>query len=263
MPLESRPKASRMRSHGGKDGRPLSAASVRHAHRALRAALEAAVKLELLSRNVCAVATVPAADDTEVEILDADQIAAVLEALRGTRLYPITAFAIATGCRRGEIAALEWRDITFNQSCVRIERSMEQTRGGLRVKGPKSKHGRRTSAVAMLREHRGQVLELRMQLGMGKLGPHDLVFSDHEGRPISPNNLSVMWRRAARPLGLAVRFHSLRHSHASALIAAGVDVVTVSKRLGHGSAAFTLKTYAHLFANTDAAAAAAVDGLLR
>ncbi len=59
-----------------------------------------------------------------------------------------------------------------------------------------------------------------------------------------------------------ITFHSLRHSHASALIAAGIDVVTVSRRLGHASPALTLKTYSHLFTNSDDKAAAAIDAAL-
>ena len=130
-------------------------------------------------------------------------------------------------------------NVDFTRSAIKIERSMEHT-GRHRLKQPKTKNSNRTitlsaSAVAMLQEHRRQVLEIRMRLGMGKLDPEAFVFSDHEGRPISPNNLSVRWRRATRPLGMKVKFHSLRHSHASALIAAGIDVVTISRRLGQAA----------------------------
>ena len=89
----------------------------------------------------------------------------------------------------------------------------------------------------MLRDHRRSQLELRMQLGRGKHEPDALVFCDHEGAPISPNYFSIMWRRViSRNSGLPqVTFHALRHSHASALIAGGIDVVKVSRRLGHSS----------------------------
>ena len=91
-----------------------------------------------------------------------------------------------------------------------------------------------------------------------------LVFCDHHGEPISPNHLSIMWRRAIAPLPVPkVTLHALRHSHASALIAAGVDVVTVSRRLGHGSPNITLSVYAHLMPETDKAAAAAIERILR
>jgi integrase len=114
----------------------------------------------------------------------------------------------------------------------------------------------------MLRDHRKAQLELRMQLGMGKHGPDALVFCDHEGKPLSPNYLSILWRRATRPIGIDVTFHALRHSHASALIAAGVDVVSVSRRLGHSSPAFTLNCYAHLFRKDDSHAADAIESML-
>ena len=90
------------------------------------------------------------------------------------------------------------------------------------------------------------------------------VFSTPDGSPLSPDNLSRDWKRAVAALGLSqVTFHALRYTHASALIAAAVDVVTISRRLGDSSAVVTLKIYAHLFAKTDAAAASAIDAALR
>lgn len=81
---------------------------------------------------------------------------------------------------------------------------------------------------------------------------------------MSPDNLSRDWRRAVKALKLPdVMFHALRHSHASALIASGLDVLTVSRRLGHGNPTVTLTTYAHLFEKTDAAAAKAIEAALR
>ena len=79
-----------------------------------------------------------------------------------------------------------------------------------------------------------------------------------------PTVLSRDWRRFVQAHKLpAVRFHSLRHSHASALIAAGVDILSVSRRIGHADASITLKVYGHLFASTDTAAADAIEAVLR
>ncbi len=193
------------------------------------------------------VAKPPKIEEGEVEILNADQIAAVLDALKGHSIYPIAALAIATGMRRGELLALCWKNVNLDASEVKVERSLEQTKAGLRFKAPKTKHGRRTislpaSAADMLREHRKKQLELRFALGMGKPGAEALVFCSHDGKPLSPNYLSIQWRRAANLP--KVTFHALRHSHASALIAAGIDVVTVSRRLGHASPNITLGVYA-------------------
>ena len=171
--------------------------------------------------------------------------------------------------RRGELLALRWEDIDLKHATLKVERSLEETAAGLRFKGPKTAHGRRTitlpaSAIDVLGTHRRQQLELRMALGQGRPERSALVFSTIEGAPLSPDNLSRDWRRVTLAKGLPrVKFHSLRHSHASALIASGLDVLTVSRRLGHGSPTVTLTTYAHLFSKTDVAAANAIEAMLR
>jgi len=104
-----------------------------------------------------------------------------------------------------------------------------------------------------------------MALGMGKPDADTLIFSNPNGSPLSPDSISRDWRRNYERLGLpAVNFHALRHTHASALIASKqLDVVQISRRLGHGSPVITLNTYAHLFKTADDAAAAAAEGMFR
>jgi len=218
--------------------------------------------------TVAAAVTPPKIEASEVEILKADQVKAVLDALKGSRLHPIVSLALATGMRRGELLALRWRNVDLARSVLKVEHSLEQTKAGLRFKAPKSKHGPRlislpSSAVAMLDLHRRELLELRLKLGMGKPNLDALAFCNVDGSPISPNCFSVTWSQAISRLGIKVTFHALRHSHASALIAAGVDVVTVSRRLGHSSPTITLGTYAHLFADTDTSAAAAIERMFQ
>ena len=109
-------------------------------------------------------------------------------------------------------------------------------------------------------------LELRMQLGLGKLPDDALMFCRYDGSPIAPNNLSRDWARVCKSLKLPqVSFHALRHTHASALIASGMDVVAISKRLGHKSPTTTLRVYAHAFAKlrNDVAAANAIEAVMR
>ena len=130
---------------GGKDGKPLSARTVGHAHRVLYKALQRAVENETLSRNVASAISSPKVDAGEVEILNAEQIALVLRKLAGHPLYAI--IALATGMRRGELLAIR-RDVDFDAASVRVERSLEETAAGLRFKLPKSKHGRRTISLS-------------------------------------------------------------------------------------------------------------------
>jgi integrase len=103
-----------------------------------------------------------------------------------------------------------------------------------------------------------------MALGQGKLEPDAVVFGAHDGAPTPPNNLSRDWHRfvLSRKLPL-ISFHGLWHSHVSALIAGGVDVLTVSRRIGHASPVVTTRIYAHLFSETDKTAAKAIEAALR
>jgi integrase len=249
---------------GGKDGRPLSARTVGHAHRILHRAFERALRLEIVARNPAHVVRPPRPGASEVDILSPEQITEVLSALGGHPLYPIVSAALGTGLRRGELCALTWATLDLDAAVLRVERSLEETALGLRFKPPKTRHGQRSVAlpapvVDVLREHRRHQLEQRLLLGLGRPATSDLVFTLPDGSPWPPDKLSRDWANLVRSRGLPrVMFHALRHSHASALIAAGVDVVTVSRRLGHSSPAITLGVYAHRFGSTDAAAARAI-----
>jgi integrase len=261
---------------GGAEGRPLSARTVGHAHRILHRALERAMRLEIIGRNVAHVISPPKVDAAEIAILTADQIADVMAKLDGyggrygsLPLYPIAMLAIGTGMRRGEICGLAWGAIDLNKATVRIERSLEETAAGLRFKPPKTAAGHRTislpeNVVDILRDHRRRLIEHRLAIGMGRLEDDDLVFPMADGSPYSPDKLSRDWGHAVRDRKLpATNFHALRHSHASALISAGLDIVTVSRRLGHGSPAITLRVYAHTFsADKDEAAARAINAAM-
>jgi integrase len=111
-----------------------------------------------------------------------------------------------------------------------------------------------------LRDHRRAQLELRLKLGAGRMSDEALLITDIDGNLPTPNSVSAAWHDAAESLGVAgVTFHGLRHTHASQLIDAGVDIVTISKRLGHADPSITLRVYAHLFRQDDSKAAAAID----
>jgi integrase len=254
---------------GGAIGKPLSARTVGHAHRVLHRGLERALSLEIVARNVAHAVHPPKVADTEVASLTAEQIADVLARLDGHRLHPIAALALGTGMRRGELCALAWGAIDLETGTVRVERSLEETKAGLRFKSPKTRSGRRVvslpvSVVDTLRQHRRKQAEQRLLLGLGAADDDDLVFARSDGSPLSPDNLSRDWRRTVRRLDLPrVMFHALRHSSASALIAAGLDVGAVSRRLGHANPSTTLRVYTHQFAASDTEAAAAIERAMR
>jgi integrase len=231
-----------------------------HLHRVTHTMLKHAAQWGVVARNVASTVDAPRVKAHEVEILTPTQIQTVLDTLRGKSLYPIVATALGTGLRRGELLALRWQDVDLDNAHLRVERTLEQTkRGGLLFKAPKTKYGRRLvtlppSTVTLLREHRKAQLELRVALGLGKLSDDALVFPNWDGSTRSPNGVTKEWALAMRKAGLKATLHSLRHTHASTLIASGLDVLTISRRLGHGSPAITLGIYGHLFKPDDRAA---------
>ena len=268
-PAKIREWHSTLTKSGGRGGRPLSAQTVTHAHRVLQRALERCVESETLVRNVASIISPPKVEKEEIEILNEEEVAATLSKLQGQDLYPIAAVALATGMRRGELLAVRWSDCDLDGASLRVERSLEETQAGLRFKTPKSKRSRRTislppSAVAVLRDHRRKQLETRLALGLGRPDANALVFCKSDSSPMSPDNLSRDWGRACRSLGLPrIMFHALRHTHVSALIAAGLDVLAISRRIGHSSPTVTLGTYGHMFRNADTAAATAIEAAMR
>jgi len=250
---------------GGNVG--LAARTVGHVHRVLHRALGHAAQWAVIAQNIADNVSPPPVETTEVQILQSEDVQGLLERLRDRRgrlLYTIAVVMLGTGVRRGELLALRWRD--FDGAKLRIERSLEQTRQhGLRFKSPKTKHGRRAislppAAVAELRLHRKAQQEMRLKLGLGKAPDDALIFANWNGEVRSPDALSKEWAACMDQIGMAeITLHSLRHTHASQLIAAGMDVLTISRRLGHGGPAITLGVYGHLYSNTDDKAAAIIE----
>jgi integrase len=168
-----------------------------------------------------------------------------------------------------EILALRWNRVDLERNILKVHEALEHTKAhGLRFKSPKSKAGRCEITlpdilVETLREYRKAQLELRLKLGAGKLPDDASLFTDLEGGLLSPNALSVAWSDYAAAIKMPeVTFHALRHTHASQLIDAGVDIVTISKRLGHSKSDITLRIYAHLIRKDDSPAAAAINAAL-
>ena len=244
----------------------LNPRTIQQAHSILDKALREAEKNGLIAKNVCRVQTPPKIVKKEFAILSPDQIKLVMERLRGRTLYPIVVTALFTGLRRGELLALRWANVSLDGGKLKVVEALEQLAdGSMNLKQPKTKAGRREVTlpdvvIETLREHRRQQLELRLQLGLGRMPEDAMVFPVLDGSPRSLRAVSKEWEIFAAATGIrAVTLHGLRHTHASQLIHEGVDIVTISKRLGHSSPAITLGVYAHLFQTSDAKAAAAIN----
>lgn len=243
--------------------------SVVHIHRVLSSALSQAAKWDLVVRNVATLVTPPRVPRKPVETLTKEEAAMLFEVARGHRLEALFVVAITTGMREGELLGLRWGDVDLGRRTLHVQGALQRTEDGtFQVTEPKTAASlRRISlsglATDALRRHRSRQNEERLSMGTG-WRDEDLVFASTVGGPINPTN---MYRRAFKPLlkaaGLRqIRFHDLRHTCATLLLADGVNVKVVSELLGHSDITVTLNTYAHVLPTIQQQATDAFDAML-
>jgi integrase len=234
----------------------------------LRLALKRAVIWRLIPSSPCAGVELPAAPRARPLLLTERQVGALLEAASSHWLYPVVVLAVATGMRRNEMLAVRWADVDLDRGVLTVTRAMVGERGGVRFAEPKTEAGRRTIvlpafAVEALRLHHARQQEQKAIVGRGYLD-NDLVCAAPDGRLLWPGKVSGAFPPLLAQAGLPrVGLHSLRHLHASSLLADGVPITTVSARMGHASPAISLALYGHAIPGEDSVAAAAVERRVR
>ena len=250
----------------GKGG--LSPKTVRHHHVTLHDALEHAVKMGLLNRNVGDAVSPPRCQRSQWQTLSELDISTFLEAAKGTPYYVLFYLALFTGMRRSELLALRWCDVDLLLCQAHITRTLHHLRTGeIVIRVPKSTKGRRMvslspSTALLLQEHRDKQEAQGAMLGV-PLKDDDLVFSDLEGKPLLPDTVTHAWVKLVRRTGLkGIRLHDARHTHASLMLKQGVHPKIVQERLGHASIQITLDTYSHVVPGLQEAAAAGFDKMV-
>jgi integrase len=259
---------SKALASGRRDGTGgLSPRTVIHMHRVLKQALSDAVRWQMLLRNPADAVKPPKAPPLPRSTYDIGQTVEVIEAMRGSRLFMPAILAVLCGLRRGEIAALRWRNVDLAQGQVAVVESAEQTKAGIRYKAPKSGRGRTVAlsatVVEELRAHRISQAEGFLRLGI-RLSDDSFVVALEDASPMQPTFITHEWVRLIRGTALPhLRFHDLRHAHATHLLASGVHPKIASERLGHSKVGITLDLYSHVMPGMQEGAAATVDLALR
>jgi integrase len=242
------------RRRGGPGG--LSPRTVGHVHRATHRMLHEAVRDQLLARNPAADLELPKVEPAPMVTLDRDQAAALLAGVDDWFRLLIL-LGLATGARVGELCALRWSDLELDadppQARIRQAVTVDRGGGGRRFKATKTAAGDRRVVldpytVAALRRHRAERTVIAAAFGGAHRDDLDLVLAKPDGSGFLPTSASQRFRRLVLRLGLpdGVHLHTLRHSAASFLAAAGVPASDIAAQLGHADGgALALRTYVH------------------
>jgi integrase len=247
----------------------LAPASVKTHHRVLSQALRCAMKWGLLARNPAALTSPPRLRRYEATVWDEEQTRLFLgEAKRSSRYYPLYLAAITTGMRAGELLGLRNRDVDLIGAVASVQQTFYRLGRQQLFKAPKTATARRAIALPLvlveeLRTLREQQAERRRLLG-SEYEDHDLVFCQPDGKPLHLHNLTRRdFRRLIEKTGLPkIRFHDLRHLHASHGARAGVPIKVMQERLGHATPHFTMQVYTHTLAGMQQEAARAIEARL-
>ncbi|MGO3931783.1 site-specific integrase [Rhodopseudomonas pseudopalustris] len=253
---------------GRRDGKGgLSPRTVHHMHRVLKQALGQAVKWELLNRNPCDAVDPPKVERVSMHTFDLPQTAELIDALRNTRMLVPALLAVLCGLRRGEIAALRWRNVDVTAGQIAVVESAEETKDGVRYKEPKSGRARTvalsSTMIDELKAHRARQAQELLRLGV-RLSDDSFVVAQADAHPLKPTSITHEWVRLLGQTALPrIRFHDLRHAHATHMLASGVHPKIASERLGHSKVGITLDLYSHVLPGMQADAVVRVDDALR
>lgn len=271
----------------------VSGTTMRMHHNLLKRILAKAVACGAIAANPCDHVQAPRPETPEMRFLDAGEASRLMRAIEQAEAGALeelgsksrrkghvpmriqglsragkamgARIALATGMRRGEVLGLTWNDVDFDKATASVNRSITSHD---EVKPPKTRNGRRTLSIDadtcahLLSWKARQAAELE-KMGLSQRGSTPVCCSDAGGF-VNPDNFSRWWREFAQNAGFGgLGLNALRHTHATLLIANGVDVKTVQRRLGHASASFTLDMYAHALPSNDALAARLMANLVR
>ena len=251
-----------IQSHYGTLCKTLSNRTVVHVHRVLSQALKWAVRQNYIGRNPCELVDIPRAEKTTMSTLSAFEVGVLLEEAKDSYYYPVIYTAVSTGLRRNELLALRWRDIDIDLLSISVSRTLYKGRGHVEFKEPKTKYSRRRVAMTpklalFLKSYKTEREWMSMPVALD-----DLVFGDVDGKPLDPSTVTHNFGRMIKRAGLNARFHDLRHTYATLMLAAGVHAKIVSEALGHSTVAITLDIYSHVTPGLQEAAAKQLDSLL-
>lgn len=233
----------------GKGG--LAKATVLKIHKILSRALNNALKLQLIEKNPAVYVEAPRVSNAATDVLTIDQIRELLNLCKGTSMEIPVNLAVGLGLRRGEVLGLQWSDISFQEKTLTVSEVLARTTKDVFLKEPKTEKSRRTLIVPgdllqLLKKHRKEQMELKLVLGP-EYEDHNLVCCRNNGQPINPSTFSYHFKTFLQKNNFPhIRFHDLRHTFATVLMANNVSPKIASSVLGHTNISTTMDLYSHV-----------------
>jgi len=250
---------------------PLADKTLRTYYDTLYQMFEKAVRWEILWRNPMANVDRPRFRSKPVKFLDDEQAVDLLRTLRKEENMSFRCavlLALSCGLRLGEVGALTWDDVNWKRCTINISKAVKYTPAwGSFVGTTKSESSDRAiqlpaGMMALLDETKKHHEQLAQLLGDRWRGVGRIVCG-WDGTPLHHDTPSKQFRKFADKHGFeGVRFHDLRHTHATLLFASNIDAVAVASRLGHAKADTTLRIYAHALKRRDEDSAEAMQAIL-
>jgi len=232
--------------------RPLSNRSIQQLHTVVHESLKRAMKWGIVHRNISDAVDPPRIDRKRSDVWTPEQSLQFIEGSKGEERYWIGfVLAIMTGMRKGEILGLRWSDIDMERGYAQVRQTLGWVAGKPVLQEPKTERSRRSVALSpetilALEQHRNEQVQDRLFFD-SEYKDHGLIIARPDGSPQNPRTFDDAWYRALERSELPrIRFHDLRHTHASILLQQGVHPKIVSERLGHATISITLDTYSHV-----------------
>ncbi|MFC0188433.1 tyrosine-type recombinase/integrase [Fictibacillus aquaticus] len=245
----------------------LSANYINIMNQLLKKALDVAVKWELIEKNPAQVVQAPKRFKSKFDVWTTQEAQDFLSHMKGKKYYPVYLLAIYTGMRKGELIALRWQDISLDNETLQVNRTFVFTDYKPSFNEPKTASSIRTIHLPtlVLQELKRLLVKAKEQkLSRGELwASSDLLFTTRTGNVVMPNQIQKDFAKACESLCLKrIRFHDLRHTHATMLLQMGVHPKVVSERLGHSSIQITLDTYSHVLPSMQESLVKDLDNLI-
>ncbi|RYP88678.1 site-specific integrase [Nocardioides guangzhouensis] len=227
------------------------ARTIQYLHATLRAALEDAVREELIPKNVAKLVRVARPERTERQPLSVEDVRTLLTKHDGHEIQPMLAVFALLGMRRSEVLGLKWEDVDLAAGSLKVRRGLQRVNGQLVDMQTKTERSRRTVplpayVLELLRLQADQQAKWRVE-AEGAFTETDYVFTTHVGTPIDPRNCTRVVQNACKRAGVrVVRLHDFRHGCVSVLLDLGVPPRTAMEIVGHTTIEMTMNVYGHV-----------------